>query len=137
MLKKFSVIVISILLIICLFLFNRAPVVDGANEYEVYLKSYSDERAVKKVDKQDFMFLIGVKGESYTISNNDFCLEQFLSDLNAKVIFTENLPNMVSYYGYSPNIKYLQMVKSNLINIHIAVSKSCVKVGFPMIYGSF
>ena len=137
MVKKISVLIASILLLLCLFFLNRVPVINNANQNEVYLSSYSMSSQIKKVHKKDFKFILGVKGECYTIDVNDFCLDEFLRQLNATIIFTENLSNVDCYYGYSPNIKYLEMVKGRLINVHIAISKSYVKIGCPIIYGSF
>ncbi len=137
MLKKISVIIASIVLLLSLFLFNRVPIVDNANEYEVCLKNYSSTDWIQTVSENEFKFVLGVKGESCTLYADDFCLEVFLSKMSAKVIFSENIENVVCYYGYSPKVKYLESVNGELINVHIAVSQSYVKIGFPIIYGSF
>ena len=122
---------------ISLFIANRVPTFDISEKCEVYFANYSISTGIKEVDKKDFKFLFGVKGESYTIDANDFCLEEFLSKMQARIMFSEQLSDVVCYYGYSPKIKYLQMVDGEIVNIHIAVRKSCVKVGTPIIYGSF
>lgn len=137
MLKKLSVIVASIFIVFTLFISNRVPVVDRAKEYEVYLKSCSTSNIIKKISNQDFKFVLGVKGESFSINKNEFHLAEFLSDINAEIVFSEHLSNVVCYYGYSPKVKYLEMIKGELINVHIAIGEDFVKVGFPLIYGSF
>ena len=137
MLKKVLVIVLSLTLLISLFFFNRVPVIDRQNEYEVYLGSYSTSSQIKKVNSDGFKFILGIKGESFTTEIEEFYLEEFLSELDACIIFIENLTDSICYYGYSPKIKYLQMLKGKLINVHIVVAKEVVKVGFPIIYGSF
>ena len=137
MIKKFSVLIASIILMLGLFISNRVPVFDGLGQYEVYLGSYSMTDKIEKVDKNGFKFMLGVKGESLTIDIDEFNLSDFLSKMNAKIIFTEELFDVVCYYGYSPKIKYLESMNGKLINIHIAISQQHVKVGCPIIYGSF
>ncbi len=108
-----------------------------AKEYEVYFKNYSQSNQLQTIDKSQFKFVLGVKGESFTIDVKDFCLEDFLTKIDGDICFIENLENVVCYYGYSKKVKYLEMINGKIINVHIAISKSYVKVGFPIIYGSF
>ena len=108
-----------------------------ANEYEVYFKSYSQSSWLKTIDKNQFKLVLGIKGESFTIDINDFCLEEFLSQIDGDICFIESLENVVCYYGYSKKVKYLEMINGKIINVHIAISKNYVKIGFPIIYGSF
>ncbi len=137
MLKKVSVIIASLLLVICLFIVNRVPVLDRANEYEIYLESYSTTEQIKKVEKEEYKFILGVKGESFSLKNENFCLDEFVKELDLDMVYEENLGEVVCYYGYSKKVKYLETIDGNLINVHIAVKKECVKIGFPIIYGSF
>ncbi len=136
MLKKFSVAIASLLLVICLFVANRVPVLE-ANEYEIYLKSYSTTSQIKTVKKDDYKFILGIKGESCTLKEENFCLDEFIKELDVDIVYEENLGEVVCYYGYSKKVKYLEMINGNLINVHIAIRKDSVKIGFPIIYGSF
>jgi len=135
-LKKISVITSSIILILSLFILNRVPTFNMAKEYEVYFTNYSSTHC-QKTDKNNFKFILGVKGESCTLEVGEFCLEEFLSQMEVNVYFIENLENTVCYYGYSPKVKYLEMINGKIINVHIVISKNYVKIGFPIIYGSF
>ena len=137
MVKKISVIIASILLLLGLFFMNRVPLIDNKNQCEIYLSSYSSSSQIKKVHKNDFRFILGIKGECYIFNINEFCLDEFLKQIEASIIFTESLSNVSCYYAYSPKIKYLETVKGKLINVHIAISETYVKVGCPIIYGSF
>ena len=140
MLKKAITVAISIFLIVSIFLLNRVPTFDKYNyakEYEVYLTSYSSPSQIIKVDKNSFKFVLGVKGEGFKVDKESFCLVEFLSQIDAELVLKEELENVVCYYAYSKNIKYLEMIKGRLINLHIAVGENYVKVGAPIIYGSF
>ena len=137
MLKKFSVVIASLLLVICLFIANRVPILDRANEYEIYLESYSMTNRIKMAKKNDYKFIFGVKGESVTLKDDNFCLDEFIKELDVDIVYKENLGEVVCYYGYSKKVKYLEMVDGNLINVHVAIREESVKIGFPLIYGSF
>jgi len=136
-LKKVSVIIASLIVVMCLFIANRMPVLDRANEYEIYLENYSTTEQIKKVKKEDYKFILGVKGESFSLKNENFCLDEFVKELDLHIVYEENLGEVVCYYGYSKKVKYLESIDGNLINVHIAVRNECVKIGFPIIYGSF
>ena len=137
MFKKISVIIASLLLLTGIFVFNRAPIIDNLDQIEVYLSSYSASTNIKKIKTEDFKFVLGVKGESYVMSVEDFCIDEFLDLVQAKVVLSEQFSDLVCYYGYSPKIKYLESINGKPINVHIAIRENCVKIGFPIIYGSF
>ena len=140
MLKKISVITMSLILVLGLFFFNRVPAFDKYNhcgEYEVYLESYSSTKSILKVDSKKYKFVLGVKGESFCLDVKGFNLCEFLNKVGARLVFSEQLSDVTCYYAYSPKIKYLESVRGKLINIHIVISESLVKVGSPIIYGSF
>ena len=137
MVKRISVILISLILVLGLFFFNRVPAFSLSSSYEVYLESYSSSKSILKVDSESYKFIIGVKGESACLESEGFNLAEFLDMVGARLVFSEQLSGVTCYYAYSPKIKYLESVNGNLINVHIAVTKSYVKVGAPIIYGSF
>ena len=140
MLKRISVLLSAVILMLSLFLLNRVPVFDmtkASNGYEVYLTSFSSEKSIAQVDENAFKFALGVKGESICLDKNGFNLDEFLSQVGARLVFSEQLSSVTCYYAYSPKIKYLESVNWRIINVHIAVGESYVKVGSPIIYGSF
>ena len=121
-----------------MFVFNNAPVFKNfADEYEVYLTDFSCSNKIINVDKNKYPFIINVKGESAVIDKEKFNLQSFLSDLNAELVLVESDENYSCYYAYSPNIKKSKAFKDKTINLHIAITDDCVKVGSPLIYGSF
>ena len=138
MLKKVLVLVLSSIVVISMFVFNNAPVFKNfADEYEVYLTDFSCSNKIINVDKNKYPFIINVKGESAAIEKEKFNLQSFLSDLNAELVLVESDENYTCYYAYSPNIKKSKAFKDMTINLHIAITDNCVKVGSPIIYGSF
>ena len=86
---------------------------------------------------KDYRFIKDVTGESVKISNLGFDVNEFFEKYNAKIVFTETTDGVVSYYGYSKDIKYQTTIGGKRINLHVAVTKDSVTVGAPIIYGSF
>ena len=138
MLKKMLVIFLSSLIVISLFVFNSSPVFNNfADEYEVYLTDFSCSNQIIKADKHNYPFILNVKGESAVLKKEDFNLQSFLNTFSAKLVLEESDENYSCYYAYSPNIKSAKKVKDKTVNLHIAITDDCVKVGSPIIFGSF
>ncbi|MBE5737027.1 MAG: hypothetical protein E7348_01350 [Clostridiales bacterium] len=138
MLKKVCVIFSAVILVLGLYLNNKTPVFSGlANTFEVHLTDYSDTRAQLTLKQSEFVFLSGVKGESCVIEIKDFDLQRYLEEMNASVIFTHEFLDSKNYYAYSPKIKYCKMIDGKMINLQVCVKKDGVKLGSPIIYGSF
>ncbi len=89
------------------------------------------------VDKTEFLFLSGVKGESAFIDKQNFNLAEFLKHFDAKVVLEEQIEQGTSYYAYSPIIKYRATVGGKRVNLHVFVAKNYVAVGAPIIYGGY
>ena len=85
----------------------------------------------------EFFFLKNIRGESVSLKKENFDLNEFLSDMNAEVVFVEQTEEMNLYYAYSPNLKYKKIVDGRLVNVQIAIAKERVTVGSPLIFGSF
>lgn len=138
MFKKVCVVVFSLILLFSLAIFNNAPVFsDYSCEYEIYLANSSNINSVKTVNKKEYFWQFAIVGESCVIENKNFCLNDFFSKLNAKELFSENVGDIAIYYAYSPQIKYCERVNGKTVNLQVAVSKEYIKVGSPLIYGSF
>ena len=138
MLKKVLVLLLSFVLVISFLSLNNLPIFnDYADEYEVYLNDFSCSNSIVNVDKDKFPFVLNVKGQSVVIEKDKFELEKFLLDLNAKLVLVESGEDYSCYYAYSPKIKQSKIIKDKNVNIHIAIKKQSVKVGSPIIYGSF
>lgn len=138
MLKKVSTILSALILTISLFFMTNTPIFNSnANTCEVYLDSCSNSNKIISVVSKDYPFILGKKGESTQIEKQTFNLHTFLLEMRAHLIFSEEIEGKTSYYAYSTKIKYMQKVKGHNINLHIVVCSDTVKVGSPIIYGSF
>lgn len=138
MFKRAFIFIFSIILIFSLIIFNNAPLFsEYSNEYEVFVKSGSNINSVKKVSKSEYIWCHGIKGESCVIEKQNFCLSDFFDEFNAEQLFSEKVGEIIVYYAFSPQIKYREKVQGKTINLQVAVSEGHVKVGSPLIYGSF
>ncbi len=138
MLKKVLVFFSAIIIITSLFFIGNEPVFNSyAKNYEIYLDSCSNSKKIINVNNRDCASVLGKKGESVYVEKQTFELHSFLLEMSARVIFIEEIEGKVSYYAYSPKIKYIQQVKGHNINLQIVVGDNMVKVGSPLIYGSF
>ncbi len=138
MLKKTAVIFAACFLILALYFYLNTPIFkDYANTYEVYLESYSSSEDIVKVAYNNFSGLPRIKGLSFKAERNNFSIAEFLEDFGAEIKFTESVKEGTSYYCYSGKIKYREMVKGKIINLHVFIGSEQVTVGAPLIYGSF
>ena len=129
---------LSSFIMLSLLVFNNTPIFRNyADEYEVYLTDFSCSNKIISVDKYKYPFIFNVKGECAVLNKDKFRLQSFLNDLNAQIVFIESDEDYDCYYAYSPNIKNSKVIKNQLVNLHVAILKDCVKVGSPIIYGSF
>ena len=136
MFKKVLVLILATCILINLAICNNQPLFSQFNnKFEVYLSNSSNGQIVY-ADAKTYPFISGIYGESVTINKEDFALQDFLSNMQAKIIFTEQIDEGISYYAYSPKIKYRTKIKNKIINLQIFVGKN-VKVGSPIIFGSF
>lgn len=63
-------------------------------------------------------------------------LEEFLSKVNAKVLFEEELSDSVNYYC-SADLPYSVELYGQTVNLHICVKEDGVKVASPIIFGGY
>lgn len=138
MLKRAVAIIVSIILIISLYITYKQPIFkDYAKTYEVSLSDYSLSQGLKKVNSLEFLFVGEIKGESCIIEMDNFKLNEFLDQMKAEIVFEREIDGVKSYYCYSNKIKYQKRVEGQVINLQIATTNKFVKVGSPIIYGSF
>jgi len=53
------------------------------------------------------------------------------------VVLRESLETKECIYAYSENLKYFVKIKGEKVNVQICLSGDGVKVGSPLIFGSF
>lgn len=138
MFKRFLLIVSVVMLLIGLTLSYSAPLfIKKGKTVQAYIGSSSSLAVIEEVDALSFMLLKGVKGESVELDYNEFNLSNFLKEFRAKLLFIEQTEEGVSYYAYSPKIPYQKRINGKTVNLHVFVASERVKVGSPIIFGSF
>ena len=138
MLKKIVVVLSVIILIACLFFANNTPLFNGyANKCEIYLDDCSNSKAILTIKNHEYPFIFNKKGESVCVEKQNFELHSFLLQMSARIVFSERVDGKTSYYAYSPKLKYIERLNNHAINLHIVIGENSVKVGSPIIYGSF
>lgn len=75
-------------------------------------------------------------GESVVVDSEENLLE-FIKLYNIDFLFSESTFDGVSYYGYSKKIPHVEIVNGKKVNFHVHCAGRVVKVGIPLIYGSF
>ncbi len=121
-----------ILLPVCLFSFSAFPF---ETEKEYYLYSFSSQADIKKDPVP--LDLLFVKGESVRIKTDEVNLDEWLSLYGAKVLFTENFDDGISYYCYSPKLKTPILLDDKSVNLHIIVKEKELVLGSPIVFGGY
>lgn len=138
MLKKIPLVLTAF---ICLFsiwgLINKPLFTGYAGTFEIYLSNGSNINPVCQVGFLESTFINNKKGEACKIKGEKFSLEDFLAKFNAYIVDVEYTESSVNYYAFSPNVKYLATIKGKRVNLHVSIGKNQIKIGSPIIYGSF
>ncbi len=138
MFKKMAIAFAICFVLLMTYAQNNKPVfIDYADNYEIYRQSNSSNATISTASAVAATFMSGKTGESCQISADGFSVEQFLQDFNAKVCLVEKTQTTVSYYAYSKRIPYRQTIGGKTVNLHVCISQNTVKLGSPIIYGSF
>ena len=138
MLKKIVIFPCCLIFLISVYSFNYKPIFSSyADEFEIYLESASSCAQIVQVSEKDYKAFKGIKGEGCKIESKNFSVENFFSEFNAKIIFEEQTDFGISYYGFSPAIKYRKEIHNEIINLHVFVGKSGITIGTPIIFGGF
>ena len=108
----------------------------GGENYIFYCGTSSADCKEVRSDNAKFtrLFLTNVCGESAEFK--ELNIDEFLSSVGGQVVFSENAAGITSYYC-SADLPYSVNLDGNEINLHIAVSETCVKVGTPIIFGGY
>ena len=136
MFKKFLVVIISVLCLANTYLANAQPIFKGyADNFELYVGG-ENTITILNVNEKFYPLVFNVRGESFKTEAAEFDLDEFLLQFDARVLFTEEIEQGVSYYAYSSKIPYRRLVLGQTVNLHVFVGKQ-ITVGSPLIYGSF
>lgn len=138
MLKRIMTFMIILAVLVCFYLFNNPPIFNSyAQDFEVYLSDGSSNAQIVSVNRWEYVFLSGIKGESIKLEKERFDLEKFIYDSRAQIVMEEDLIGVKNIYAFSNNIKYVKTIRGIKVNIHIAISPEQVTIGSPIIFGSF
>ena len=137
MLKKLMVIAFIFITLFSVSIINSTPVFSGyASTFEVYIGSDSSNAQIVSASKSELIFMNNVCGQAFVMDKDSFDLSGFLKDFGAQIVSVEQIGEGVSYYAFSPKIKYKKQLFNETVNLQIFIGDT-VKVGSPIIYGSF
>lgn len=115
---------------------NSKPVfANFSNTFEVCIGQKSNG-TFYKVNNLSYYFFNGISGESCVVDNK-YSLSDVIRYFKAEKVFTERVENLTIIYYYSPKIKYVQMVNGKKINLQVCKTDNQLKIGTPLIFGSF
>lgn len=138
MVKKTLAIAFSVTLIFFLWVANSKPLFDGyANTFEIYQKDNSSSAQIIKVEKENLWLYPLRYGEACVVKKEGFDKAEFFLSFNATLIMTEEIDTGVNYYAYSPKVKYCKEINGKKVNLHLFVGEQEVKMGSPLIFGSY
>ncbi len=140
MLKKICASLFALTLFACIWISYSKPLFSSyANGYEVYGETKSAGQIKLASDKNFHLFFLRY-GESATLKvkgDENFALS-VIKEFNGELIFIEKIAEGTSYYAYSSDIKYCEVINGKKINLHIFVQEEGqTTLGSPVIYGSF
>ena len=141
MLKKFAVILSSIIVICSVQYFPNRPLfyefIDGKSGYEIYLENYSSSADIVTLsDINTYKALSNISGESCRVGGH-VTINDIFNRFNAQLVLVENHEGGTSYYAYAQIIKYKATLQGKTVNLHVFVGENGIKVGSPIIFGSF
>lgn len=127
----------SLVVVLGLFYINATPLIPNADKVEVYLKSNSSSCDIKVVSPKKANLIFDKRGESYWLEGSTFNLSNFLNKFNATIVMVESIDDGLSIYAYSSKVRYLKILKGKKVNLHIHLKQDVVRIGSPIIFGSF
>ena len=138
MLKKCLCVIFALVVVALVSVYNGKPLFYEMNKnYLLYTADNSSLAFQTVSDKPFYPFMAKVKGESCKVEKSGFNVDDFFKGYGAEILFVESVDGVISYYGYSKDIKFLTKIKGELINLHVAVAENGVTIGSPIIFGSF
>lgn len=138
--KIFTYFLVFISVSVCFlgaFAASRAPLfAEFSDTFELYLKKGSFDSYITTVGIEDYRLSGDVEGEGCTVKEG-ITAEEIMRAFSATVVFGEETEDGISYYCYSENIRYRENLKGKEVNLQIFESSRGIKIGAPLIYGSF
>ena len=85
------------------------------------------------VKSDNYFNLIGASGIT-VYKNADFNYQEFIDSLGAKFIHSFSDGETLNLYFYSEKLLKKEVVFNKKVNVHIAVNKEQMVIGYPFIY---
>lgn len=108
---------------------DGASVVKNGDMFFVSCKSNVAQNVKQQLDNID--------GESISFQGTKNDALKFLSQFNYEIVFSEMVEDIFIIYAYCPTIANCVYVNNQKINIELAVNKSNITIGTPLIIGSY
>lgn len=116
---------------------DTSPLFNFSEGIEIYFYDGSFGKGIN-ASFSEYPFIKGKTGESCVLSyDNGKKPVDVANVLGGKILFSENTEEGVSYYGFSNKVKYKKTVNGTAVNFQIFCGESQMKIGLPLIFGSF
>ena len=136
MLKKFICLALSFLTLYSLKVVSAKPIFSAfSSSFEICIGEKSNG-SFYTVNNLSYGLFNGITGESCTVDEN-YTEEYVISFFNAEKVFVERVENLTITYYFSPSINKVEIINGKKVNLQTCKSNNYLKVGSPLIYGSF
>lgn len=99
---------------------------DGVREYELASYVLSDKKDIALV-----------YGQTISTKVYNFDKDVFLSSMGAQSVQSQEVCDRNIIYAYSPKLASFVYVKGVKVNLQISIDEENVRIGYPLIMGSF
>lgn len=138
MFKKITTISLSIFTVFFAWTLCSIPIFnDYGNTREIYQQSNSSCSEIHTTTKTSNCTFTMRYGEGCVVDKDCADYQQILDRYNAQIVFIERTEFGTSYYAFSKSIPYSTCFKKQKINLQVFVGESYIKLGTPIIYGSY
>lgn len=135
MTKKALVLIAGLLIIGFVWAVNSKPQLSFfSSDRYAYLGSNSSSADIVKTN--NFCLYFNRTGESVELAYK-VDVDKIFNGLQAKLVFSEQTDDGVSYYAYSPVLKFQTLLSGKRVNLHVFVGENRSVIGSPLIFGSF
>ena len=130
--------ILSVITVFGVYFCTQTPLFYGYSDtFEISTLSSSSKAIFQNVNESQYRFSFNRTGESCEIFTGEINVDKILADFSAEIVFIEETAEQTSYYAYSDKIKYLKILDGKKVNLHISTSSEKIKIGSPIIFGSF
>lgn len=127
MLKK-VVVLTAFILIIMVASFSQFNIFKG--KQVTFSQNYSQGEFFTS-NVHDFFGRYSSKGFSFKVDDGNL---DFLTTLNAKMVYSSQIEKIENSYYYTSKIKTYQIINGQRVNVHVAKTTDGITVGIPIIY---